>query len=378
MYRINLENKNVVPLEAVTFVDMGARERFDIQEWIDKAPEILEGDEDSLLILAKEHPVNQDALRGIRSDLLALDRSGTLVVIELKRDDARGDIDWQAIKYAARYSRYGVAEIVAMLAERKDCDESLARKEIIEHIVGDVDDKSDTTDDGIGDLLERTPAGFFKVRIIMVAREFHPDVACAALWLRDSGVEVSCVRLKPYIDAEHQKLYLVSERIIPLPETADYIDIVAKRKATGQGYATEEPLRRKNQKNWSSDVPTYADDDLRDELQKTLNRNSNLTPRLMLFLKIIVEQNEPIKREDMKGRFVSGGIANDVGLAGTYLSNISQFINKRDNGHLRQIIEFSSEGDVGQAGAKKDDYRIREQYRELVKGLLQSKEASVD
>lgn len=371
MFRINQEAKNLEPLEEITFSAIGAKERYDIQEWIDKDPGgILENAESSLLMLAKENPVNQNNSRGIRSDLLALDRSGNLVVIELKRDEARGDIDWQAIKYAARYSRYGVAEIVQMFADRQQCSPDSAKKEIFEFLAGDSKDVID--DDEIGDLLKRTDVGFFNVRIILVAREFHPEVASAALWLRDSGVSVSCVRLTPYKDHKHQEIYLVSERIIPLPETADYIDIANKRTASKTKDTTEDSQRRVNQKNWSNEVPNLSKEELKARLQTTLSRPSSLTPRLKVFLGALVEKKGPVKREDMKSIFVREKIAEESGLAGRYLSNISQFINKRDNDHLRQLIEFTVDSELGEgAGARKDDYKLRSnEYIELVEAVL--------
>ncbi|WP_371367627.1 hypothetical protein SRRS_14930 [Sporomusa rhizae] len=60
----------------------GFKERYDIQEWIADNPNIL-GEE--LFIIAKEF--NEFDKTRERTDLLALDREGNLVVIELKRDD---------------------------------------------------------------------------------------------------------------------------------------------------------------------------------------------------------------------------------------------------------------------------------------------------
>ena len=46
-----------------------------------------------------------------RLDLLALDKDGNLVVIELKRDDSGKNVDLQAIKYAAYCSTLRLADI---------------------------------------------------------------------------------------------------------------------------------------------------------------------------------------------------------------------------------------------------------------------------
>ena len=75
---------------------LGLMERWDIQQWVGGNPRILE---EGLLIIAEEF-ADFDRTRE-RLDLLAVDRAGDLVVIELKRDDSGTDVHGQAIKYAS-------------------------------------------------------------------------------------------------------------------------------------------------------------------------------------------------------------------------------------------------------------------------------------
>ena len=86
MYKVDIENKKLIKLSQTQFSTYNLLERFDIEEWIEKTPDIL-GEE--LLIVAKE-------LRlpfGRRVDLLAVDKQACLVVIELKRDDSGSDVE---------------------------------------------------------------------------------------------------------------------------------------------------------------------------------------------------------------------------------------------------------------------------------------------
>ena len=76
------------------FSEQSLKERFDIQEWIEKTPEIL-GEE--LLVIGKEVILPS----GKRLDLLCVDRHGQIAVVELKRDDSGSTVEWQAIKYAS-------------------------------------------------------------------------------------------------------------------------------------------------------------------------------------------------------------------------------------------------------------------------------------
>ncbi|OGB29172.1 MAG: hypothetical protein A3F78_05560 [Burkholderiales bacterium RIFCSPLOWO2_12_FULL_61_40] len=85
------------------------KERFDIQEWIEKSPIIL-GEE--LLVIGKDVIL----FSGKRLDLLCVDKSAALVVVELKRDDSGSSVEWQAIKYASYCSSLLPGEIFKQYA----------------------------------------------------------------------------------------------------------------------------------------------------------------------------------------------------------------------------------------------------------------------
>ena len=104
MYKVDLENKKLIKIPKTSFSALSIRERFDIQEWIEGTPQILGED---LLIIGKELVLPS----GRRLDLLAVDKQGALVVIELKRDDSGSDVEWQAIKYVSYCSSCSQDEI---------------------------------------------------------------------------------------------------------------------------------------------------------------------------------------------------------------------------------------------------------------------------
>ena len=91
VYRVTEEDFE--PLDRTSFEAEKLRERDDIQRRLRDRPEILEG---GLFILAEEYSDWEDSNRSI--DLLALDRTGRLVVIEIKRSDKNSLMDLQAIK----------------------------------------------------------------------------------------------------------------------------------------------------------------------------------------------------------------------------------------------------------------------------------------
>lgn len=89
---------------------MGFKEREHLQEWIAKDPTCLE--EEGLLIIQKEF----DGFDGTneRLDLLALEHSGALVIIENKLDDTGKDVTWQALKYVSYCSTLSKTQIVSI------------------------------------------------------------------------------------------------------------------------------------------------------------------------------------------------------------------------------------------------------------------------
>ncbi len=81
-------------------------ERRHLQEWVIDNPQVLGGD---VLIITTEFGSWADAdgtPAHDRLDVLAIDGTGRLVVVELKRGMATRDVHLQAITYAALVSRF--------------------------------------------------------------------------------------------------------------------------------------------------------------------------------------------------------------------------------------------------------------------------------
>ncbi len=86
-------------IEETTFSAVGIRERADLQRLLRKQIDIISPE---TLIVAEEFGEWEDSKR--RIDLLGIDRSANLVVIELKRTEDGGHMELQAIRYAAMVS----------------------------------------------------------------------------------------------------------------------------------------------------------------------------------------------------------------------------------------------------------------------------------
>ena len=335
MYKLDSEGKRLIKLTPKNFSELGLKERFDIQEWIEKSPDIL-GEE--LLIISKELPLPS----GIRLDLLAIDKNANLVVIELKRDDSGNDVEWQAIKYVSYCSNFLSDDIFTLYAKYLQSDTDSSKHKIEDFL----------EEDAQLETLNQNQ------RIILLAKDFHSDVASAVLWLRDYGVEINCIRLQSYTDNDGD-IFITSDIIIPLPEAKDYVE---------KKEVKEKEARRPTRRVFSLEKGTFNDEELRDRLNKTLARKTDLIPRLVRLIEILLYEDRAFSREEIKQMLVEKGVDSDIGHAGRYLSNLSQFFTKPDNSHLRQVIEFETGGGYGEM---KDNYHVIPEYRGLLRDLVE-------
>ena len=214
LYRINIEKKELVRTKEVEFSAIGVKERYDIQEWVEKYPKIL-GEE--LLIIGKELSFFSDTRE--RPDLIAIDKAGNVVVIELKRDDSGSNLEWQAIKYASYLSKFSKEEILSYFARYRNNDDE--EDTSLENEIADfVDDGS------LEDLNKRQ-------RIILVSHRFAKEVTSAVYWLIDKyKLDIKCVQVTPYHDAERGSYYLQSTTILPVAGVENLLIGAAERTST--------------------------------------------------------------------------------------------------------------------------------------------------
>src|SRR5581483_1821192 len=106
IFELTRDSLSAVP--RTTMQEQYFRERQDLQRLLKGSISVL-GEE--LLVIAEEFSEWEDSKR--RVDLLALDRSGALVVIELKRTEDGGHMELQAVRYAAMISTMGFQQTVA-------------------------------------------------------------------------------------------------------------------------------------------------------------------------------------------------------------------------------------------------------------------------
>lgn len=113
---------------------------------------------------------------------------------------------------------------------------------------------------------------------------------------------------------------------------------------------------------------------MKERLKVTLNRDTDLTPRLVCFLEILLSEDRIFSREEVKRRLFEQGVGEDFSQTGRYLSNLSQFLTKKSNPHLGQVIEFESGGSLGET---KDNYHDLPEYREVLRSVIDEMAAGV-
>jgi hypothetical protein len=211
MFRVDLSENRILKLDQKRFADFGLRERTHLQQWMADTPDAL-GEE--LLIIQQEF--DGFAATRERLDLLALDKSGQLVIIENKLDDTGRDVAWQALKYAAYCSTLKKAQVLDIFQRYLDRhgDGGNAETKISEFL----------DEDSLDEIVLN--AGTDQ-RIIFIAANFRREVTAAVLWLLDHRVRAQCFRVIPYGYGE--ELFIDVQQIIPTPEAEDFMVSMAAK-----------------------------------------------------------------------------------------------------------------------------------------------------
>lgn len=268
------------PVNQKTFIHYGMLEdeiqkiiigrlKQEVDEKRSDAPKIL-GEE--LLFIAEEYSGWQDSRKHL--DILALDKKGNLVVIELKRNENGLHMDLQTIRYAAMVSQMTPNDVYSVYAKTYECSEEDTKSKIEEWF--------ETTEDQ-GESGEQEDVlnsdDFLKdVRIILVNQNFSSELTSCVLWLLEKEIDISCIKITPY-QLNGQYLWDM-DKIIPLAEANDF-RLKQKQK--------KEEI--KEQKQHNRDYTKYKFKDTKNPLKEQLINN---LPKNQLVFHIVKEY---VKRE---------------------------------------------------------------------------------
>ena len=227
-----------IEVEETTFSELGLVES-QIEEFLRRNIDVVL-EEETLLIIGQQ-VIN--AARG-RSDLIAIDRNGSIVLIEIKRDVAdikyrHEPFEFQAIRYAAS------------LATIKDVDDLVSK--VFAKYIADHPDEFVLGGLTCSELGKRILTDFLRQnnanrtfnqqqRIILIASDFDDQTLSAVAWLIKNAVDISAFRITPKKFLDH--LFFDASAILP-PGSLEgfYVDIMASEKA-GAGQPSTGAKRR--------------------------------------------------------------------------------------------------------------------------------------
>ncbi len=155
-------------------------ERRDLQRLIKADISVLSSD---LMVIKDEFGDWEDSKR--RIDLLCLDKDAHIVVLELKRTEDGEHMDLQAIRYAAMVSSMTFEQLVGTHASFIGGENARQRAEsaILSFLNFDSAAAAQLSDE---------------VKIMLVSADFSIELTTSVLWLNKRGLDITCIRLKPY------------------------------------------------------------------------------------------------------------------------------------------------------------------------------------
>lgn len=211
MYKIHIKTKELEQVEESSLDQLKLEERSDLQQWIKKNPSILSKHYDSdFLVISEEldkFEIND------RLDLLAVDKTGALVIVELKRNHSGSTIDIQGLKYASYCSTLTPMDVVDIYSEfiKKNKLNIDARESILEFLSEEIDDDSALS------LLNSSQ------KIILVSQSFDKRVKSVAAYLASQELDISCVEFKILKDLSTESLFIDTQKIIPPENIESYL-----------------------------------------------------------------------------------------------------------------------------------------------------------
>lgn len=196
-------NGNVLQkVEITSFNTEGILERKHLQAAIKHQIDVIAPD---CLVISEEFSEWSGSQR--RIDLLAVDKEGNLVVIELKRTETGEHMELQALRYAAMVSTLTFSRATEIYQKYLL---SIGSEDVAENMLLDFLGWEEPQEDNFA----------LDVRIVLVSADFSKELTTSVMWLNEKNLDIRCVRLIPY---KHKDQILVDvQQIIPLPEVESY------------------------------------------------------------------------------------------------------------------------------------------------------------
>ena len=308
-------------LVETTMVEAGRKETENLEKWIKTNPIILGRD---LLIIGEQVSTKSGPM-----DFLGIDKSGNLVVIELKRDRLPRQVLSQVIDYASDAASWDVDKISEICTKYTGSGLEDYLNEKFEDI--DLEDL----------LINKTQ------RILLVGFSIEEALQRMIEWLSNNyGISINAVILK-YIKTKSGEELIARTVIIP------------------EEIEKERIRKRQFQISMSDEPGNYDIEELKNLLKKYLSENRTTPRRIKEILLPLCSKHKVVTREMIKKELINKGEAEDEGKAGIILTTISREIGIERRDYLRQIIRYDKPNPW-----EKENYKLVDEYKDLIKNIL--------
>lgn len=311
-------------LIATNLKSEGRTEPYDLEPWIESNPAILGPD---IAIIGRQTMSKSGPI-----DLLGIDRTGNVVIVEIKRDKLPREALAQAIDYASDAAGWPVERLGEICAEHsgKGLDETLSEA------FPDVDVESLTFNE--------------TQRIILVGFSVESALERMIGWLSDNfSVSINAVVLS-YI------------------KTANGDELLTKTSIISEELERERVKKQRKFQIPMSDKPgDHFPDELRKLLREYLSRERVTNQRIRDVLLPALLKRKTLTREQLKKALLEYDSTLDASKVGYHVVTVSSQLGMQKNDFLRQVVAYEYPNNAWE----KDNFTLREDVRDLVHGVLE-------
>ncbi|MCL4505626.1 MAG: endonuclease NucS [Chloroflexi bacterium] len=305
-------------------VDAGRTEPYDLEPWLASNPEIIGH---GIVIIGQ-----QVMTRSGPVDLLGIDSSGNIVVIELKRDRLPREALAQAIDYASDIAEWNLDK----LSEVCTSYSGKTLEEMLIEAFPDVQLESISVNE--------------TQRLVLVGFSLESSLERMIEWLTDNyNVNVNAV-------------------VLTYVKTVSGDELLAKTSIISE---ESEITRVKKQKKFeipmSDESGAYERGILKQRLLEYLNKPKVTNQRIRDILLPACLTHEVLTRDQLKNEFVAHDPGTEKSKVGYYVTVMSSQLGMTKNDFLRQVISY----EYPTYKWEKDNFAIRPEYRDLITQILE-------
>ncbi|MGA5633619.1 DNA-binding protein [Streptomyces lydicamycinicus] len=223
---------SATPVPPTVLAAEGLLERRHLQEWVIEHPAVL-GEEVLVITSEFDRWADTDGVPARdRLDILGLDATGRLVVVELKRGTADRDVHLQAITYAALVSRFDLDTLAQahhnfLQGRGESLELEACRRRLLDHVDGDWSQE----------LLQRP-------RQVIIAAGFPKQVTHTVVWLSEMNLDIDLIQVGLW--KVQDQLIVGFTKLYPTPEVEEFTLAPARIEAKAAARKLEERSRTRN------------------------------------------------------------------------------------------------------------------------------------